>query len=133
MRIQVTYVADDGEEFYSEEECLEYEKRMNPDGSLLLFDGDFKLIKYTDPLAAFEKTEAIYVEDAEKAEKFLDWINDQTGYVIPEMIKAPAVYIYDDDTRSYYELYDRIHELERIKLRIIDGIKEAKDGREDRR
>lgn len=125
MEIKTIYVANDGQTFATEEACLEYEKVSTPDGKVLLFDKDYKLIKDTDPVSAFEKSYAIYIVDAEKAEKFLYWVYENAGCIIPENVKDKQIYFYNEDAREYMDLRESVFKLEKILSDILLQVFEA--------
>ncbi len=81
MRIEITYFADDGEEFGTEEECREYEESLKTDlNSVIFFTEDHKLMKY--PKLKDIEQEAYYLKvlDPEKAEKLFDWLHYQISF-----------------------------------------------------
>lgn len=98
MRIETTYYADDGTEFYSKKECEAYEKEWEESlDSVLFFDEDMKPLtmkgEYDDPYFVF-------IVDAERSRTLFSHIVDQRGICLPEEnceYSNGEVLMYDDD------------------------------------
>ncbi len=82
MRIETRYYADDEEMFYTEEECLEYEREMRDRlSSVILFNGNMKMM-VNPPLYEIEESAFyIYILDAEKAKDLFEWLDDQISFI----------------------------------------------------
>lgn len=119
MQIKKTYISDDGEEFETEEECLEHEKTINSMDSVLMIDSRELVIAEKDPSTAYEKAIYLYIFDTKRARAFLDWIHGETGYSIPEKVKAGELYYYDEPNNEYKELNKKIKELEELRDRLM--------------
>ena len=121
MTIRNIYVAADGEEFDTEEDCLDYEQTMDASGAIIMFDSDRKLIKGVSSAEAFERSMYLYIVDAEKAKRFFDLMCDDYGHIVPEDVEDYALYMYDDNIRgqSYVELQELIANLETERDEIL--------------
>lgn len=121
MTIRNIYVAADGEEFDTEEDCLDYEQTMDASGAIIMFDSDRKLIKGVSSAEAFDRSMYLYIVDAEKAKRFFDLMRDDYGHIVPEDVEDYALYMYDDNIRgqSYVELQELIANLEAERDEIL--------------
>lgn len=121
MTIRNVYVAADGEEFDTEEDCLDYEQTMDASGAIIMFDSDRKMIKGVSSAEAFDRSMYLYIVDAEKAKRFLDLMRDDYGHIVPEDVEDYALYMYDDNIRgqSYVELQELIANLETERDEIL--------------
>ena len=124
MTIKNVYVADDGEEFETEEECLEYEKVLDPDGAVVLFDSDMRIItkencgSEKDPVSRYEETVYICIIDAKKAKEWFNWIYDKSGYDIPIDYSTGDTLYYNSDDCEYVNLEKEIAKLEALRNKI---------------
>ena len=128
MTIRNIYVAADGEEFETEEECLEYEKTRDASDAILMFNSNNQIIEDIDSVTAFEKSMYLYILNAEKAKKFFAWINESYGYAVPDPdgVNGNELYAFDEDrySQSYYKLGNRIAELEVLQDELLDRVQE---------
>ena len=90
MRIEVTYYADDGEEFDTEEACREYEERLKKDmSSVIFYDENKKVMK--NPTIEDIEQDAFYLKvlNAEEATRLFDWLHYQISFdfVEQEVVK----------------------------------------------
>lgn len=86
MTQRVIYIADDGEEFETEEECFVYERCMTGMHGILGFDceGEFQDPKQSDVDRAFYDSEYVFIVDEEEAAKTFEFIKDHYGYEVPK-------------------------------------------------
>ena len=102
MRVEITYYADDGEEFSTEEACLEYENRLKTDmGSVIFFDQDCNVMK--DPVVTDIEQSAYYMKvlDAEKATRLIDWLSYQISFsFLPDTPIKNHYYRWVEDVRQ---------------------------------
>ena len=124
MRIEVTYFADDGEEFRTEEECREYEESLKMDlNSVIFFTEDHKLMK--DPKLEDIEQEAYYLKvlDPEKAERLFDWLHYQISFdwIAGKPIKD-HYYRWIDSNRNYRDdgYVDFTKELEELQKTMAE-------------
>ena len=122
MTIKNIYISDDGEEFETEEECLEYEKARDVSGAILMFDSDRQILDDADSVKAFENAMYLYIINVERAKKFFDFVGEDYGYVVPDEVVENGLYAYDDNVhcQSYYKLTDQIAELEVARDELLD-------------
>lgn len=130
MEKLITYIADDGTEFDTEEECLLYENTAeNPNnGSVLFFnhnltegmDEDFSTQTAMDGLKDHRgydfgefaiRAGSMYVKDAEEAEKLFDLLCNIYGITAPGELVSGASYAYDAEHDRYYNLDETIRKL----------------------
>jgi len=117
MRKQITYIADDGEEFATEEECYEYEHRLDgAKDSVIFLDEDFKLIPF-DFAQIYDRYIYMVIMDSEKAKQLFDAIHDyEWRFVRPESHKDGDVLMWDADNEWYVDLLkDRDDLLDKIR------------------
>ena len=98
MRIETTYYADDGTEFYSKEECIAYEKEWAESlDSVLFFD------EAMNPLTTPEELDDmwyLFIVDEPKSRILFSHITDQRGTCVPTdciAYSAGEVLMYDED------------------------------------
>lgn len=98
MRIETTYYADDGTEFYSKEECEAYEKEWEESlDSVLFFD------EAMNPLTTPEELDDmwyLFIVDEPKSRTLFQHIVDQRGLDVPTeecQFSAGEVLMYDED------------------------------------
>lgn len=98
MRIETTYYADDGTEFYSKEACEAYEKEWEESlGSVLFFD------EAMNPLTTPEELDDmwyLFIVDEPKSRVLFSHISDQRGTCVPTdaiSYSAGEVLMYDED------------------------------------
>ena len=110
MEIKTTYIADDGEEFETEEECRAYEEAWNPGDAILFLDQDFQPLYLRDSVARFEWATYVFIKDAEKARKFFEVLNNECGYDVPDQIEDRRLYWWKD--QEYVDLNSYIADLQ---------------------
>ena len=116
MEIREIYISDDGEEFDSEKECLEHEQRNRSLDCVVMFDSTAKLITGETLVNAFAKASFIYIVNAEKAEKYFDWLQDSYVSKVPECVNDGELYFYNETVEDYEEFNC-----------YIDGLIETRD------
>lgn len=124
MEIKVTYIAIDGEEFDTEEECREYERRCDPGDSLIMLNRNYVVVQGSDPIDAFEHSEIFYIRDAKKAREFFSFVNERTGYVVPKDIEKDRIYIYNDSIDGYDDLRAELKRLDDIRKKVTSAVVE---------
>lgn len=93
------YVADDGTEFTTEQECLEYEKKVeNISYSFIVYDENLKII----PVDDYNSVRYIYI--LSNAEDVVHYLCDIHGWVV-EGINGEGIYRYND-VNSNWEAVD---------------------------
>ena len=128
MTIKKLYIAEDGEEFETEEECLEYEGKRDVHDAILMFDSNRLPIVDTDSVTAFEDANYLYIIDAEKAKAFFDYVSDAYCLATPnlEEVEDHALFAYDYDhsCQSYIDVDDKIADLEVLRDELRDRARE---------
>lgn len=127
MRIEYTYIADDGTEFDNEEECREYENRQKMNfESVVLFDDTFH--RLTEPTSGtFEAVWYMKILDGKKATDLIDWVNDQCGICmdgLPDKLKEGEIYAWDNGYGTWYNPA----ELAKKYQDVVDAIEKAVAG-----
>ena len=85
------YIADDGTEFTTEKECLEYEKKMEDiPHSFIIYDKQLNVISVED----YNDVNYIYI--LRDADTVIEYLSDIFGWVI-EGITGEGIYAYNDD------------------------------------
>lgn len=129
MTIKKLYIAEDGEEFETEEECLEYEGKRDVHDAIVMFASNRLPILNADSVTAFEDSNYLYIINAEKAKAFFDYISDAYGLAAPnlEEVEDNALFAYDYDhsCQSYINVDDKIAELEVLRDELLDRAKEC--------
>ena len=125
MKKVVTWIADDGEEFATEEQCWAYEHRFDDalDAALFL-DDDFNVIPFNLE-RVYDSFQYIFIKDAEKA-RDLFWAiyNWESCFVIPKGYKNGDILSWNGDCESYDFLYEERRKLnekiDRIGKAVIE-------------
>ena len=82
MRIETTYIADDGNEFDTEEECREYEDEFKQLMSSVQFFDEY-FIKCHTPEDIESDAVYVYIRDSKKAEKLFDRLFNMISFEVP--------------------------------------------------
>lgn len=129
MTTKIIYIAEDGEEFETSDECLKYESKRNATGAVLMFAGNRLPIVDTDSVTAFEDATYLYILNAEKAKAFFDYISEAYGMAVPnpEEVTDHALYSYEDRCGGdgYIDLNGEIAELEVLRDELLDRAREC--------
>ena len=85
MTTRTVYIADDGEEFETEEECAAHERCMKTLPGTLGFDDAAVFQNPADSNAdeAFSRSEYIFIVDEEEAAKTFEYFGSEYGYTVP--------------------------------------------------
>ena len=118
MKIRKIYISDDGEEFDSEEACLEHENVFSSSDSVVMFDSGRRLIEDRDSYIAYEKAEYIYISNAKRAETFFNWVEKELQFPVPKEPEAGHTYYFDEKKDAYIDINWKIHELASIRRHI---------------
>jgi hypothetical protein len=131
MTTKIIYIAEDGEEFETSDECLKYEKKRDVRNAVIMFDSNRLPIVDTDSVTAFEDSNYLYIIDAEKAKVFFDYVSDAYCLAIPnlEEVENHALfaydYNYDSSCQNYINVNDKIAELEVLRDELLDRAREC--------
>lgn len=104
MQTRTIYIAHDGSEFDTQEECLQYETITKDMPGMLCFDGDATYLDHRvcGVANAFERSHWIFITDGTDAWRTSKYMSEQCGLVsIPCDAKTGDVYEYDDHTDEW--------------------------------
>lgn len=128
MTTKTLYISIDGEEFETEEECLEYEKKRDASEAVIMFTKNRLPILDADSVTAFEDSHYLYILDAERAKKFFDYVSESYGYAVPDPDEVVdcGLFAFEDScyAQSYFEVNDRIADLEVLRDELLDRARE---------
>lgn len=128
MTTKIIYIAEDGEEFETLDECLKYEKQRDASGAVLMFAANRLPITDADSITAFEDSNYLYIIDAEKAKAFFNYVSDAYCLATPnlEEVEDHALFAYDCDNscQGYINVNDKIAELEVLRDELLDRARE---------
>lgn len=128
MTTKIIYIAEDGEEFETSDECLKYEKQRDVHDAIIMFASNRLPIMDADSITAFEDAQYLYILNEERAKAFFRAIKDDYSYAIPELDKVAnfSLYAYEEDRsgQSYVDLDDKIAELEVLRDELLDRARE---------
>ena len=122
MTTRIIYIADDEEEFETEEECLEHERSMKPDGAVILFDDKMHPMVEGDATERYERTMFIYIIDSEKAKPFFDWIRSYSGYEVPHDFSDRDLFYYNEDDDRYEDFLKKVKEMDEQRDILMEHI-----------
>lgn len=107
MTTYVTYVAEDGTEFETEDECAAYERMQSVCG-IRFFDQNLNEIPVNgSAVIAAEKSYFFVVENDEQANDFSRLIHEEYGERYwPEVVSDGQAWAYDADKEAWFELHE---------------------------
>lgn len=122
MRTRITYIADDDEEFDTEEECFAYEHRFdNAMYAAIFLDEDFNVIPFNLEMV-YNNFIYIVIRDAEKAKDLFNAIHDyEWCFVRPETYSNGDFLMWDAEEEWYINLKKKAVEIQAK----IDAIEKA--------
>lgn len=122
MKIVTTYVADDGEEFYSEADCYAYEHRFDDANEAVIFlDDEFNIIPFRLD-EVYEKFMYFVIRNEEKAFKLFRDIHEwEHCFEMPGEYHDGDLIAWDAGKYEYVDLRAQRDELNRK----INAIKKA--------
>lgn len=128
MTTKIIYIAEDGEEFDTSDECLKYEKKRDVRDAVIMFAGNRLPITDTDSVTAFEDSNYLYILDAEKAKAFFEYVSEAYCLATPNLEEvedhALFAYDYDHNCQSYIDVDDKIADLEVLRDELRDRARE---------
>ena len=118
MRKEVHYFADDGTEFDTEEECLEYERTFKDQiTAVRFFDDDY------DELSDLEHIEGygvyMYIVDRDKAELLFNRLVEYISFDKPDFDVSNGDVLQWTDA-GWESIKDRIEELQTVFYKIAE-------------
>lgn len=121
MRIETTYIADDGTEFDTEEECREYEGEFKQLMSSVQFFDDNFIMRYT--LEDIERDAVYaYIRDSKKAERLFDRLPSMISFEPPFSVsyKSGDILWYTDNG-EWLNVNSEINRLTTIRDTVLSG------------
>lgn len=107
MQSKTTYIADDGSEFDTAEECLQHEIITKDMPGMMCFDGDLNYLDHRlcGAAYAFEMSRWIFITDGPDALRTSEYISEQYGLVsIPDNAQTGDVYEYDGNLDEWLDV-----------------------------
>lgn len=126
MREKTTYVSDDGMEFSAESDCLNWENSRRDWGSVAFYTDCLERLstQWSDLENLYDHTEYLHIIDANRAEKVLDWLEEEMGFVPPEEYETGDVFGWDSDWQDWYNIREKIADLTNTLMKLT-GIAEG--------
>lgn len=123
MRKQITYIADDGEEFYSEADCYAYEHRFDDANEAVIFlDDEFNIIPFKLD-EVYEKFMYFVIRNEEKAAKLFRAIHDwEHCFEMPREYHDGDLIVWDAGNYMYVDLRAQRDELDRKINSIVKAV-----------
>lgn len=123
MKIVTTYVADDGEVFYSEADCYAYEHRFDDANEAVIFlDDEFNVIPFKLD-EVYEKFMYFVIRNEEKAAELFRAIHDwEDFFVMPVEYHDGDLIAWDEDNYRYVDLRAQRDELNRKINAIVKAV-----------
>lgn len=120
MKIVTTYVADDGEEFYSEADCYAYEHRFDDANEAVIFlDDEFNVIPFKLD-EVYEKSMYFVIRNEEKAVELFRAIHDwERCFEMPGEYHDGDLIAWDERNYEYVDLRAQRDKLNR-KINAIE-------------
>ena len=112
MEIKNIYIADDGEEFEDEEECLAYEEQMKSIDGVELFTYTFENCTGQGGIEAFEHASYMFIRDPDRAEKYFEYVQREGGYDTPGYFVPRDCLQYDERSGSWIDMRDEIQKMQ---------------------
>ena len=125
MEKKITYIAEDGEEFEDEEECLAYERLLQKVCGVMAFDDDRNLVSSADDVAT--TAQYYFITDAAEAKKSFDFISDYYGTDIPTELKDGDIFRYDSDRYVWINVIDELSDLGKLVIDISSEAQKQND------
>ena len=124
MKTIITYIAEDGTSFKTEQECYEYEQKMKFDNIQDMFtwlDRNFKSLAKTANISA-DVLEYIIVDDERAFELLNEWF-EYNGFYDFEITET-GIYYWDEDVEQFLHLDTEIEKLNKLKESLLKGAEE---------
>lgn len=119
MEIKNIYIADDGEEFENEEDCIAYEEQMKSIDGVELFTYTFENCTGQGGAEAFDHAIYIYIRDPDRAEKYFTYVQNQTGYEMPTNYVPGDCLRYDENSDAWINMRDEIQEKQDNLIKLM--------------
>ena len=108
MTTRTVYIADDGEEFETEEECAAHERCMAGLPGILGFNDKavYQDSEKNDVDQAFNNSEYLFIIDENEADETFEFIGDYYGYTVPTVFSTGDILRYDYDKDEWVNVVD---------------------------
>lgn len=128
MRKVITWIADDGEEFATEEECYAYEHRFDDANDAAVFlDDEFNVLFPFDLETVYDKFIYIVIRDEEKAHDLFWAIHDwERCFEMPTDYHAGDILKWDGNDEVYVDLEKKHLEIGKEIAAIEKAVSEWK-------
>ena len=121
MTIKNIYIADDGEEFENEEDCLEYEEQLRCIDGVDMFTYTFEKCNQGG-IEAFEHATYMFICDPDKAEKYFGYVQYAGGYDTPTGFVSGDCLRYDETTDSWINMRDEIKKMQDNLINLMRSV-----------
>lgn len=113
MRKVITYIAEDGEEFPTEEQCYAYEHRFDYANEAAVFlDDEFNVLFPFDLETVYDKFIYMVIRDEEKAHDLFWAIHDwERCFEMPKDYHAGDILKWDGNDEVYVDLKKKLSEI----------------------
>lgn len=127
MTQRIIYIADDGEEFETEEECMAYERCKTGLPGILGFDDDgvYQDPEETDADSAFNDSQYVFITNAEQAVETLKFVRDLYGYEVPTMFQTGDLMHYDGEEDKWENVIDKYISTTETLTVLFESIRNA--------
>ena len=127
MTQRVIYIADDGEEFETEEECTAYEKCKAGLPGILGFDDDgvYQDPNETDIGSVFFDSQYVFITNAAQAVETLKFIQDHYGYEVPTMFQTGDLMHYNGEEDEWENALDKYISSTEMLTTLFESVRNA--------
>lgn len=124
MTTRTIYIADDGEEFDSEEECTAHERCMTELPGILGFNDKavFQNPQESGVDYAFSDSEYLFIVDDGDAAETFEFIKDYYGYEVPEMFHTGDLLHYDEHDDKWENVIDKYTGMTVMICRLFESV-----------
>ena len=122
--MEIIYRAEDGTDFYSEDECLEYESKMKIATMNLksrFFDSNGVLMDINDLFNCLEKGYYMELATVEEAKFIAEYSEKEVGMTIFYTTSPSIGRYYWDEHRTEWRNVEELYAIYADKLKIFEG------------
>lgn len=107
MTTRTVYIAEDGKEFETEEECREYESSLDFSSVAFFMDNKKRILEPN--LDAMDSVWYMVIKNSQEAPDLIEYIDEQVGLDIRHLVTAATLYDgqvigYDYDANRWVDL-----------------------------
>ena len=116
MKLEITYVAYDGEEFDNEKDCLEHERQLDiMKGGVQWFAEDRSIMKEPSPIDIESYAFYFRIKNAEAAKEGLAKLREMISFEPPKCeLKDGQIFAYNVDTNCWDEVHEWANRINQI-------------------